>query len=159
MLKGSIGLRNISGQALGLEDDYLTHLNYAVTLFNNDEPERASEQFRAFKKAFQVMCTNKPARQEGVDAVYHLKSPHFMSLRSPYFPVTATGDAYREGRTRRARDKMLSDAMGDVPLRANGASTGCLIRPHCPSIFLRQKVKRILSKLVVKVHPSQGCLK
>lgn len=41
-------------KALDLDDDYLTHLNYAVTLLNNDEPERAAEHLAAFKRLFEV---------------------------------------------------------------------------------------------------------
>ncbi|CAM9913416.1 unnamed protein product [Discosporangium mesarthrocarpum] len=37
-------------KALELDADYLTHLNYAVTLFNNDEPEKARGQFESFQK-------------------------------------------------------------------------------------------------------------
>ena len=42
-------------QALDLDGDYLTHLNYAVTLLNNDEPEKATEHFAAFKQLFEVL--------------------------------------------------------------------------------------------------------
>lgn len=46
-----------SFQALELDGGgggYLTHLNYAVTLLNNDEPERAAEHYASFKKMFEV---------------------------------------------------------------------------------------------------------
>lgn len=41
-------------QALELDPDYLTHINYAVTLVNNDEQERAREHFQRFKELFKV---------------------------------------------------------------------------------------------------------
>lgn len=41
-------------KALDLDGDYLTHLNYAMTLLNNDEPEKATEHFAAFKELFEV---------------------------------------------------------------------------------------------------------
>lgn len=52
-------------QALDLDDDYLTHLNYAVTLLKNDEPERATEHFGTFKKLFEVFCRCRPSRRRG----------------------------------------------------------------------------------------------
>jgi len=51
-------------QALDLDGDYLTHLNYAVTLLNNDEPERATEQFASFKKLFEVFCRCRTTRRK-----------------------------------------------------------------------------------------------
>mmetsp|Transcript_40200 Transcript_40200/g.52928 ORF Transcript_40200/g.52928 Transcript_40200/m.52928 type:complete len:430 (+) Transcript_40200:133-1422(+) len=36
-------------KAIEIETDYLTHLNYAITLYNNDEPEKAKEQFERFE--------------------------------------------------------------------------------------------------------------
>lgn len=51
---GNIFIDHVHVQALDLDGDYLTHLNYAVTLLNNDEPEKATEHFEAFKKLFEV---------------------------------------------------------------------------------------------------------
>jgi len=39
-------------KALELGEDYLTHLNYCITLFSNDEIERAREQFLKFESLF-----------------------------------------------------------------------------------------------------------
>lgn len=50
-------------QALDLDPDYLTHLNFAVTLVNNDEPERAREHFNSFKNLFEVCMTHKSNAQ------------------------------------------------------------------------------------------------
>lgn len=42
-------------KALELEEDHLFHLNFAITLFNNDEVERAHQQFVLFDKMFQEL--------------------------------------------------------------------------------------------------------
>ena len=34
-------------------DDYVTHLNYTITLYSNDEIERARKQFGRFKVVFE----------------------------------------------------------------------------------------------------------
>mmetsp|Transcript_19620 Transcript_19620/g.66758 ORF Transcript_19620/g.66758 Transcript_19620/m.66758 type:complete len:407 (+) Transcript_19620:25-1245(+) len=39
-------------KAIELESDHLFHLNYAVTLMNNDEPERAAQHFQTFLQLF-----------------------------------------------------------------------------------------------------------
>ena len=39
-------------KALELGSDYMIHLNYAITLFRNDEIEKAREQFVRFDLAF-----------------------------------------------------------------------------------------------------------
>lgn len=39
-------------KALELSDDYMTFLNYAITLYSNDEIERARRQFMKFEAAF-----------------------------------------------------------------------------------------------------------
>jgi len=36
-------------KAIEIETDYLTHLNYAITLYNNDEMEKAKEQYERFE--------------------------------------------------------------------------------------------------------------
>ncbi|CAM9161315.1 unnamed protein product [Chrysoparadoxa australica] len=41
-------------KALELEADHVTHLNYAVTLFNNDEPELAAEQFQQHEQLLAI---------------------------------------------------------------------------------------------------------
>ncbi|CAN0140860.1 unnamed protein product [Pylaiella littoralis] len=51
-------------KALDLDDDYLTHLNYAVTLLNNDEPERAAEHLAAFKRLFEALDPDAEQDQE-----------------------------------------------------------------------------------------------
>ena len=33
-------------------EDYVTHLNYAITLYKNDEVERAKDQFNKFERIF-----------------------------------------------------------------------------------------------------------
>lgn len=48
-----------STQALDLDPNYLTHLNYAVTLANNDEPERAREHFNRFRKLAEVSASGQ----------------------------------------------------------------------------------------------------
>lgn len=48
-------------KAVELGADYLTHLNYAITLFRNDERERAQVQFQTFETLFEA------ASSEGVD--------------------------------------------------------------------------------------------
>ena len=48
-------------KALELSDDYVTLLNYAITLYSNDEPERAQKQFARFESAF------RRQREEGAD--------------------------------------------------------------------------------------------
>lgn len=67
-------------QALDLDGDYLTHLNYAVTLLNNDEPERATDHFRSFKKLFKVQHSqNTP----GIDTkCYHSRQFYKQQWRS-----------------------------------------------------------------------------
>ncbi|CAN0041747.1 unnamed protein product [Ectocarpus sp. 6 AP-2014] len=44
--------------------DYLTHLNYAVTLLKNDEPERAAEHYASFKKIFEALDPDMERDQE-----------------------------------------------------------------------------------------------
>lgn len=44
-----------------LSEDYLTFLNYAITLYTNDEIERARKQFAKFEVLF------KKQREEGGD--------------------------------------------------------------------------------------------
>ena len=39
-------------KALELGEDYLIHLNYAITLLRNDEVERARDHFAKFDKLF-----------------------------------------------------------------------------------------------------------
>ncbi len=39
-------------KALEIADDYFTHLNYAVTLFCNDEIERARKHFTKFEALY-----------------------------------------------------------------------------------------------------------
>ena len=39
-------------KAIELGEDYLTHLNYAVTLQRNDEVERSRVQFEIFERLF-----------------------------------------------------------------------------------------------------------
>ncbi len=39
-------------KAVELAEDYLTHLNYAITLYSNDEIERARKQFAKFEVLF-----------------------------------------------------------------------------------------------------------
>lgn len=48
-------------KAAELSEDYLTFLNYAITLFTNDEIERARKQFAKFEVMF------KKQREEGSD--------------------------------------------------------------------------------------------
>jgi tetratricopeptide (TPR) repeat protein len=48
-------------KAIELGEDHITHLNYAITLYINDEPERSKEHFHLFEKvfanSFSVTCT------------------------------------------------------------------------------------------------------
>jgi Bardet-Biedl syndrome 4 protein len=39
-------------KAIELGEDYVTHLNYAITLYKNDEIERAKVQFDKFESIF-----------------------------------------------------------------------------------------------------------
>ncbi len=39
-------------KAVELAEDYLTHLNYAITLYSNDEIERARKQYAKFEALF-----------------------------------------------------------------------------------------------------------
>ncbi len=39
-------------KAVELGEDFVTHLNYAITLFKNDEVERAKTQFEKFESIF-----------------------------------------------------------------------------------------------------------
>lgn len=39
-------------KAIELGGDYIIHLNYAITLLKNDEPERARVQFMKFENLF-----------------------------------------------------------------------------------------------------------
>lgn len=39
-------------KAIELSDDYLTHLNYTITLFSNDEIERARTQYQKFETLY-----------------------------------------------------------------------------------------------------------
>ena len=41
-------------KSLELADDYFTHLNYTITLFKNDEIEKARKQFGRFEAALRV---------------------------------------------------------------------------------------------------------
>jgi Bardet-Biedl syndrome 4 protein len=47
-------------QAIRLESDYLTHLNYAITLFLNDEIERSAEHYKIFDHLFQQVRAAQP---------------------------------------------------------------------------------------------------
>ena len=48
--------------------DHLFHLNYALTLYNNDELERARVQFEKFEAIFETLDDNaKSADAEVVD--------------------------------------------------------------------------------------------
>ena len=40
-------------KAVELGPDYLTHLNYAITLYRNDEMERSKQQFEVFESLFE----------------------------------------------------------------------------------------------------------
>ena len=42
-------------KAINMEPDQLFHLNYAITLYNNDELERAREQFDHFERRFDAL--------------------------------------------------------------------------------------------------------
>ena len=44
-------------KALEMGEDYLTYLNYAITLFTNDEIERARQQFGKFENLFSSVNT------------------------------------------------------------------------------------------------------
>ena len=39
-------------KAIEMETDHLFHLNYAITLFNNNQVEHAREQFELFERVF-----------------------------------------------------------------------------------------------------------
>eukprot|EP00903_Cladosiphon_okamuranus_P014836 g13737.t1 len=54
-------------KALDLDGDYLTHLNYAVTLLNNDEPEKAAEHFAAFKQLFEALDPDAEQDEEVIE--------------------------------------------------------------------------------------------
>jgi Bardet-Biedl syndrome 4 protein len=43
------------GKAIELGEDYIIHLNYAITLFKNDEPERAKEHFAKYESLFAAL--------------------------------------------------------------------------------------------------------
>jgi len=45
-------------KAIELGEDYITHLNYAITLYINDEPERSKEHFHLFEKVFAKQQNN-----------------------------------------------------------------------------------------------------
>lgn len=45
-------------KAVELGPDYLTHLNYAITLYRNDEVERARTQFEIFENLFDSVATD-----------------------------------------------------------------------------------------------------
>lgn len=49
-----------------MSQDYLTHLNYSITLFSNDEIERARKQFQKFDSIM------KKQNEEMLDVVWHL---------------------------------------------------------------------------------------
>ena len=53
------------GKAASSSSGHLFHLNFAITLFNNDEAERAAEQFDLFERAFQKL--NKEAQNADLD--------------------------------------------------------------------------------------------
>ena len=38
-------------KSLGLTDDYITHLNYAITLFSNDEIEKSKSRLEKYEKS------------------------------------------------------------------------------------------------------------
>lgn len=48
-------------------DDYLTRLNYAITLFTNDEIERSRKQFKKFEEYFQAQQTGEDGEPSPVD--------------------------------------------------------------------------------------------
>jgi Bardet-Biedl syndrome 4 protein len=39
-------------KSLELSDDYFTHLNYTITLYKNDEIEKARKQYNKFETSF-----------------------------------------------------------------------------------------------------------
>ena len=41
-------------KAIEMESDHLFHLNFAITLYNHDERERAKAQYLEFDRLFQV---------------------------------------------------------------------------------------------------------
>eukprot|EP00891_Asterochloris_glomerata_P000027 jgi/Astpho2/27/fgenesh1_pm.00001_%23_4_t len=53
-------------KALELEDDMLFHLNYAVILWNNSEPDLARDHFLAFKKIFSSAAAEVQAADSDV---------------------------------------------------------------------------------------------
>ena len=48
-------------------DDLVTHINYAITLYNNDEIERARKQFSQFQSQFEMVRGEKEIDQELID--------------------------------------------------------------------------------------------
>jgi Bardet-Biedl syndrome 4 protein len=42
-------------KSIELGEDYLIHLNYAITLLTNDEPEKAKDHFSKFDKLFSAL--------------------------------------------------------------------------------------------------------
>ena len=40
-------------KSLGITDDYVTHLNYAITLFSNDEIEKSKSRLEKFESSLQ----------------------------------------------------------------------------------------------------------
>ena len=41
-------------KAIDMESDHLFHLNYAITLYNNEDFDNSEKHFIAFEKLFQV---------------------------------------------------------------------------------------------------------
>jgi Bardet-Biedl syndrome 4 protein len=53
-----------------MESDHLFHLNYAVTLYNNDRMDQAAEQLRAFESIYLAMDDDQRRADADVAAQY-----------------------------------------------------------------------------------------
>ena len=55
-----------------MEEDHLFELNYSITLFNNDELDKAREHFAEFEKLFVSAAPSAPAAAPAARATGHV---------------------------------------------------------------------------------------
>ena len=54
-------------KSIGITDDYITHLNYAVTLYTNDEIEKSKVRFDKFEQSLQLYINNQGLQDTSSD--------------------------------------------------------------------------------------------
>ena len=89
---------NAVAQAIDMEDDHLFQLNYAITLFNNDETERASIHLAEFERLFEKLDDEQKSADPDVKEM-HLALRE--ALEAAGLPVSSgpSAMAYSNGNT------------------------------------------------------------